>query len=126
MAPHEERSEMTCLLRPPVLTVRNAVMILSRHPEVVKRKTSKQKQNSSNQKSLWHFFVDRLALHVDLVCSALRMREVTLIYIYIYIYQLSRGEASRVCAAGSHATAELPPCSNPDNNKGIGLYYDCE
>ena len=23
--------------------------------------------------------------------------------------------------AGSHATAELPPCSNPDNNKGIGL-----
>ena len=33
----------------------------------------------------------------------------------------SRGEVGRVCAAGSHATAELPPCSNPDNNKGIGL-----
>ena len=55
VAPHDERSEMTCLLRPPVLTVRNAAMILRRHPEVVKRKTSKQKQNSSNQKSLWHF-----------------------------------------------------------------------
>ena len=28
-----------------------------------------------------------------------------------------------MCAAGSHATAELPPCSNPDNNKGIGLLH---
>ena len=52
VAPHEERSEMTCLHRPPVLTVRNAAMILRRHPEVVKRKTSEQKQKSSNQKSL--------------------------------------------------------------------------
>ena len=33
VAPHEERSEMTCLLRPPVLTVRNAAMILRRHPQ---------------------------------------------------------------------------------------------
>ena len=57
------------------------------------------------------FFVDRLALHVDFACSALRMREVA----------HSQGEVGRVCAAGSHATAELPPCSNPDNNKGIGL-----
>ena len=57
------------------------------------------------------FFVDRLALHVDFACSALRMREVA----------HGRGEVGRVCAAGSHATAELPPCSNPDNNKGIGL-----
>ena len=58
------------------------------------------------------FFVDRLALHVDFACSALRMREVA----------HGRGEVGRVCAAGSHATAELPPCSNPDNNKGIGLF----
>ena len=59
------------------------------------------------------FFVDRLALRVDFACSALRMREVT----------HSRGEVGRVCAAGSHATAELTPCSNPDNNKGIGLLF---
>ena len=110
VAPHEERSEKTCLLRPPVLTVRNAAMILRRHPEVVKgRRLNKNK--TAQIKSPCEIFVDRLGLHVDFACSALRMREVA----------HSRGEVGRVCAAGSHATAELPPCSNPDNNKGIGL-----
>ena len=67
VAPHEERSEMTCLLRPPVLTVRNAAMILRRHPEVVKRKTSTNKNKTAQIKSSCDIFCRQ-------ACTACRFR----------------------------------------------------